>query len=424
MSTLIKNVRGRAGIDCKGKPLLEVDVITEGGVLGRASSPSGISAGMHEAFVLRDGDKSWYDGAGVFKAVDVVNNVIGPAIAGMDVMDQRGLDERLIELDGTEDKSRLGGNSTYSVSLAVLRAAAAARRLPLYKVLGGGDVKTIPLPTANCFSGGSYQKNSMPFQEVTIVPYKAKTLQEAVHIIVSVYGKMPQAIQEFSGKPAIPGSLSSFKCPSTSPEDAYAIVSLAAEMAEMRDKIAFAADCAFSEVYDDKTGTYDLEGSRVTLEELLDKLEALTRKYDFMYIEDPVDENDWDGWVKAAKRLDRTILVGDDLTVTNISRIRKAIELGAIRAFIFKPNQVGTVTESMDAARFAAKHGVLSIPSIRAGGVNDDPIVDMAIALGSPCIKSGPPRNGQGIHCYNTLTRCEDENPDAVPFDFSPYIRF
>lgn len=192
----------------------------------------------------------------------------------------------------------------------------------------------------------------------------------------------------------------------------------------MKDKIAFAADCAFSEVYDSKTGLYNLVGRDVTLDELLDSLEALTKKYNFLYIEDPVDENDWDGWVKAAGRLDRTMLVGDDLTVTNISRIRKSIELGAVKAFIFKPNQVGTVTESMDAARFAASHGVLSIPSIRAGGVNDDPIVDMAIALGSPCIKSGPPRNGQGIHCYNSLTRCEDENPGAVPFDFSPYVRF
>lgn len=424
MDTRIKYVHGRAGIDCKGKPLLEVDVFTQDGVLGRASSPSGISAGMHEAFVLRDGDKNWYDGAGVFKAVEMVNQVIGPAVAGMDVMDQEALDRRLIELDGTRDKSRLGGNSTYSVSLAVLRAASAVRGLPLYRMLNPGEVKSIPLPTANCFSGGSYQKNSMPFQEITIVPYRAKTLQEAVHTIVSVYGRMPEAIQDFSGKPAVPGSLSSFRCPSTSPDDAYAIVSAAAELAGMRDKIAFAADCAFSEVYDPRRGTYNLVGEEVSTPELIDRLEALTKKYDFLYIEDPIDEHDWDGWSLAAKRLTRTMLVGDDLTVTNMERLKTAADKGVCQAFIFKPNQVGTVTECMAAARFAKEHGILSIPSIRAGGVNDDPIVDMAIALGSPCIKSGPPRNGQGIHCYNTLTRCEDENPEAHPFDFTPYIRF
>ena len=424
MQTRIKSVHGRAGIDCKGKPLLEVDVVTEGGVLGRAASPSGISAGMYEAFVLRDGDPNWYQGAGVFKAVQVVNEIIGPAIAGMDVLDQEGLDRFLIELDGTKNKSKLGGNSLYSVSLACLRAAAAIRGLPLYKLLNPAPVKQIPLPTANCFSGGSYQKNSMPFQEITIVPYRAATMQEAVHIIVSVYGKMPEAIERFSGKPAIPGSLSSFKCPSTSPDDAYAIVSMAAEMAGMRDKIAFAADCAFSEVFDAERNIYHLVGKDVTTSELIDSLQALTEKYPFLYIEDPIDENDWDGWSLAAKRLTRTMLVGDDLTVTNLERIQTAIEKEACKAFIFKPNQVGTVTECMTAAKYAKEHGMLSIPSIRAGGVNDDPIVDMAIALGSPCIKSGPPRNGQSIHCYNTLTRCEDENPGAVPFDFSPYIRF
>lgn len=424
MSTKIKSMHGRAGIDCKGKPILEVDVMTEDGILGRASSPSGISAGMHEAFVLRDGDPAWHDGNGVFKAVNMINDVIGPASVGMDVMDQRAYDRFLAELDGTSNKSKLGGNSTYSASLAVLRAAAATERKPLYKMLNAEPVKTIPLPTANCFSGGSYQKHSMPFQEVTIVPYKAKTLQEAVHIVTSVYGKMPAAIEKFSGKAAIPGSLSSFKCPSASPDDAYAIVSMAAEMAGMPDKIAFAADCAFSEIYDVATGKYDLCDVIMDTDQLIDTLEALTERYNFLYIEDPIDENDWDSWAKASKRLKRTMLVGDDLTVTNIERLKIAVEKQACKAFIFKPNQVGTVTESMDAAKYAAEHGILSIPSIRAGGVNDDPIVDMAIALGSPCIKSGPPRNGQSIHCYNTLTRCEDENPGSTPFDFTPYVRF
>lgn len=422
--TTIKSIHGRANIDCKGKPNLEVDVYTNDGVLGRGSSPSGISAGEHEAFVLRDGDKNWYDGAGVYKAVEMVNNVIAPALQGMDVMDQKAVDERLISLDGTHNKSRLGGNSTFSVSLAVMRAAAATLRLPLYKYMNPGEITSIPFPTANCFSGGSYQKNSMPFQECTIVPYRAKTMQEAVHTIVSVYGKMPQAIEEFSGKPAIPGSLSSFKCPSTSPDDAFSIITHAAELAGMTDKIAFAADCAFSEIYDPVRKTYDLVGKETDLDGVLEFLKNLTEKYNFLYMEDPVDENDWEGWSRAAKVLNRTVLVGDDLTVTNIDYLKKAVETKACGAFIFKPNQVGTVTESIAAAEYAKENGIFSIPSIRAGGVNDDPIVDMAIAFGSASIKSGPPRNGHCIHCYNTLTRCEDENPGALPFDFTPYIRF
>lgn len=424
MDNRIKRIHGRAGIDCKGLPCLEVDILTEDGVLGRASSPSGISAGEHEACVLRDGDPSWYGGLGVFKAVKTVNEIIAPALLGMDVTEQAAIDRRLIELDGTPQKTRLGGNCTYSVSLAALRASAAIRRVPLYALLEPSPVKSIPLPTANCFSGGSYQKNSMPFQEITVVPYKAASMQEAVAIIAAVYGQMPRAIKDFSGKEAIPGSHSSFRCPSTSPDDAYAMAALAAEMAGVRDKIAFAADCAFSEIYDEETDTYNLIGRRAGLDEVLDMLEELTRKYEFLYIEDPVDENDWDGWAKARRRLDRTVLVGDDLTVTNIERLKLAVERKACEAFILKPNQVGTVTETLDAARYGAEHGIFSIPSTRAGGVNDDPIPDFAIALGSPSIKCGPPRNGHCVYCYNVLTRCEDENPDARPFDFSPLVRF
>ena len=424
MNSRIKHVHGRAGIDCKGLPCLEVDIVTEDGILGRASSPSGISAGTHEAYVLRDGDPAWFRGLGVYKAVETVNRIIAPAVIGMDVNDQGALDRKLVELDGTAQKTRLGGNCTYSVSLAALRAAAAIKREPLYRILNPAPVKTIPLPTANCFSGGSYQKNSMPFQEITIVPYKAASLQEAVEIIAAVYAEMPRAIKAFSGKEAIPGSHSSFRCPSTSPDDAYAMAALAAEMAGKRDKIAFAADCAFSEIYDEESDTYNLIGRQAKLNEVLDRLEELTEKYPFLYIEDPVNENDWEGWRIARKRLKKTVLVGDDLTVTNIDRLRTAVEYQACGAFILKPNQVGTVSETLAAASYAAQNGIFSIPSTRAGGVNDDPIADFAIALGSPAIKCGPPRNGHCVHCYNVLTRCEDENPGAVPFDFSPYVRF
>jgi enolase len=423
---LIKYVTARAVIDCKGKPLLEVDILTDVGILGRGASPSGISAGKHEAFVLRDGDNNWYNGAGVFKAVDIVKTLVAPALIGMNVMDQTGIDNRLIELDRTPNKSRLGGNTTYSVSLAAIRAATQINQVPLYRHLNPKPINTIPIPTSNCFSGGSYQKNSMPLQECTIIPWRAKTMQEAVHILVQVYGQMPIIIKEYqNGRPAVPGSLSAFTCPSQDPAVAFEIIEEAAKRVNMLDKIAFAADYASSEFFDSKRNVYNFVGEELDSDGMIDKLVTLTERFPFLYVEDPIQENDWEGWEKASKTLKKTILIGDDLTVTNIEKLRKAVNSNACGGFIFKPNQIGTITECIIAQEYAHKHGLLSIPSIRAGGINDDPIVDMAIAFGCCAIKQGPPRNGQSIHCINTLLRVEDiEIPVPVPFDFSPYVKF
>ena len=423
--TRIQSLQARAGIDCKGKPILEVDIYTEDGVLGRASSPSGISAGEHEAFVLRDGDPAWHDGDGVFKAVDMAEQVVFPAIKGMDAMDQRALDEALCELDGTPYKTKLGGNVTYSVSLACLRAAANTERLPLYRFLNPGTIRTIPIPTSDMFAGGSYEKDTMPMQECTVIPYKAESIAEAVHILCKMYKILPDVIRDFQGgRRAEPGIQSAFVCPSPDFMVAFDLLHETAVRAGCEEKIAYHADCAFSEIYIPERGTYDYLGKEIDLDEMLGRLKELTEKYPFLYVEDPVDENDWDGWVKAARVLDRTILCGDDLTVTRIDRIEKALELGACGSFVFKPNQVGTVTEAMDAQAFAVDRGMFSVPSIRAGGVNDDPVADMGIAGGAAAIKQGPPRNGQAIHIINTLTRAEEEIPGATPFDFTPYIRF
>jgi len=424
-STNIKSLQGRAGIDCKGKPILEVDIYTEAGVLGRASSPSGISAGEHEAFVLRDGDKNWHDGNGVFKAIEMAEKIVFPVIKGMDVMDQAALDQCLCTLDGTPNKSKLGGNVTYSVSLAVMRAAANTLRVPQYKYLNPGEIKTIPLPTSDMFAGGSYEKDTMPMQECTVIPYKVASIAEATHILCKMYKILPEVIKDYQGgRRAEPGVQSAFVCPSPDFMVAFDLLYETAVRAGCENKIAFHADCAFSEIYIPDRGTYDYLGQEMDLDEILGRLKILTEKYNFLYIEDPVDENDWDGWVKAAKVLNRTVLCGDDLTVTNKACLQKALDLGACHSFVFKPNQVGTVTEAMEAQKFAIDNGMFSVPSIRAGGVNDDPVADMGIAGGAAAIKQGPPKNGQAIHIINTLTRAEEEIEGATPFDFTPYIKF
>ncbi|MCI8893622.1 MAG: enolase [Lachnospiraceae bacterium] len=425
MKSAIKELHARALIDCKGKPLLEVDVVTEEGILGRAASPSGISAGEHEAFVLRDMDPGWYHGNGVFRAVEMVHSVVAPRLTGMDVLDQAAIDEALIALDGTKNKARLGGNVTYSTSLACMRAGCNTLHVPQYRYLNPGEIRTIPLPTSDMFAGGSYEENTMPVQETTIIPYKAASIGEAVELLCRVYQKLPEVIREFQGgrRPEI-GAMSEYMAPSTDFMDCLDILYETAVRCSCEDKIAFHMDCAFSEIYDPESGTYRYCGRQVDLDEIIGILKAATEKYPFLYIEDPVDENDWEGWAKAARELSRTTLCGDDLTVTNLAYLKKALDMGACGSFVFKPNQVGTVTEAMEAQKFAVSHGMFSIPSIRAGGVCDDPVADLGIAGGAAAVKLGPPKFGHAIHIINSLLRAEDELKLARPFDFMPYVKF
>ena len=425
MNTLIKEVKARPLIDCKGKPLLEVDVITADGVMGRGASPSGISAGEHEAFVLRDGDPNWYDGNGVFKAVKMVEEVVAPKIKGMDALNQSTLDQALIDLDGTGNKSKLGGNVTYSTSLAVMRAACNTLHVSQYRYLNQGEIKTIPLPTSDMFAGGSDEDDTMPVQETTIVPYKAATIAEAAEILCKVYKRLPEVIREFQGgrRPEI-GAMSEYMAPSTDFMECLDILYETAARCGCEDKIAFHMDCAFSEIYNPQRKTYSYCGREVDLDEIIGILKAATEKYDFLYIEDPVDEDDREGWAKAARELSRTTLCGDDLTVTNIDYLKKAKAMNACGAFVFKPNQVGTVTEAMAAQKYAVENGMFSIPSIRAGGVSDDPVADMGVAGGAAAVKLGPPKFGHAIHIVNSLLRAEDELKDARPFDFTPFIKF
>jgi enolase len=423
--TSIKSVKARQILDAKGKPMVEVDVVTEAGVLGRGSAPSGVSAGEHEAYVLRDGDKKLYDGHSVYKACDIVHKTIAPKLKGMDVMDQEAIDKTMIELDGTPNKSKLGGNTICSVSLAAIRAAAATENIPLYQHLNPAPVKSIPLPTVNCISGGSYQKGSMPFQEITVVPYKAESIKEAVHIMYQLFAITPAVIKDYMhGEAPKPGSLSGWQSPSQDPTVAFDLMYEAARRLGVEEKVAFATDVAASEFYDKKKDKYEFIGEMVDADDVVAYLKELTTKYHFLYVEDPLEENDWDGWKKAAKTLNRTMLVGDDITVTNIEMLKKAAKMKVCEAFIFKPNQVGTMTESREAIEYAKSHGIVAIPSVRAGGCTDDPIFDFAVAYACPATKQGPPKNGERVYGSNFLTRVEDENPKAKPYDFTPHIKF
>lgn len=424
-SSKISKVIAREVLDCKGKPAIEVDVYTESGILGRASAPSGVSYGKNEAYVMRGGPGNWYNGLGVEKAIRCVSTIIEPSIKGMDVHDMEKIDNRLIELDGTENKSKLGGNTIYSTSLACVKAAANSENLPLYKYLAPEGIQTLPLPAINCIDGGSYQKGTMPFQECTVVPYRANTIQEAVHIGWQIYWTVGDVIKDYQGGiPAKPGVLTGWQPPSKDPMACFDIIYEAVKRVGYEDKVAFAIDCASNEYHVKERGTYDFLDKELDLDSLINYVKELTEKYPFLYVEDVVQEEDWDGWVKASKALTKTILVGDDLTVTNIKFLKKAHELGVCSGFIFKPNQVGTVTEALAAHQYAKENGILTIPSIRAGGTMEDNVIDIGVAIGAAVTKQGPPKNGERIYGINFLLRAADENPDAKPFDFSPYIKF
>ena len=422
-SIAIREIRARQILDCKGKPMLEVDVLTEGGALGRASSPSGVSAGEHEAYVLRDQNPDFFGGLSVYKCIEAVENVIAPSLKGMSVLDQEKIDNTLITLDGTPNKSHLGGNTLYSVSLACLKAACRVLNLPMYEYLTPKPITTIPLPTYNIISGGSYQKGSMPFQEITVVPYKAEDLMEAVHIGWQMFEMAPKVIEDVTRSPAKPGKLSGWQSPTTDPIVCFELMLEIANRCGVADKIAFATDCASSEFYNKERNTYDFVDRELDTDEMIGYLKEMTTRFPFLYCEDVLQENDWEGWVKANRELNRTILIGDDFTVTNVAFLKKAYELKACGGFIFKPNQVGTVTECIAAHEYAQSVGMITVPSIRAGAVANDSIFDMAVAFGAPCTKQGPPRNGERIYGINFLARVASLHPNAKPYDFTTIAR-
>lgn len=424
MSSKIKSIHARQIVDCKCRPMVEVDVVTEDGALGRGCAPTGSSVGKFESFVLRDNNPAEYNGLSVHHAVDNVNQIIAPALIGKDVHNQKEIDQIMIDLDGTSDKRKLGGNAIYSTSIAVLRAAAKAENLPLYNYLANGPIKTVPVPSFNIINGGHYENLTQPFNEFIIMPYGASTIYEAVEMGIRTFQELEKVITRYLGhKPSVAPSYG-YVSPSEDPEENLKLIAQAIDACGYTGKIGFAFDCASSEMYDKDSNTYLLKGKRVAAEELIDYAKSLTEHYPFVFIEDLLDEEDWDSYPKAHKAITRTILLGDDFIVTNIERLKRAYELQAIDGFILKPNQVGTISEALDTFRFAKEHQLFATPSGRSGGVVGDVVMDLAVGLGIPFIKNGAPRSGERIDKLNFLMRACDLNPGCQLADISSLLKF
>lgn len=412
MNTII-SIIGREILDSRGNPTVEVDVITEGGAVGRAAVPSGASTGTREALELRDGDKSRYLGKGVLKAVDAINNEIADAIIGMDVTDQRAIDTRMIELDGTEGKSRLGANAILGVSLAVAKAGAEATGQPLYRYLGGVNAHQMPVPMMNIINGGEHADNNVDIQEFMIMPVSAKTMADAVRMGAEVFHNLKKVLQGKGLNTAV-GDEGGFAPNLASNEEALKVILEAVENAGYKagEDILLALDCASSEFYEKDKGVYNLsgEGRVFNQDELVEYYKGLCDRYPIISIEDGFDEADWEGWKKMTVALgDRIQLVGDDLFVTNPGILSRGIREGISNAILIKVNQIGSLTETLDAVEMAKKAGYTAVISHRSGETEDTTIADIAVATNAGQIKTGSLNRSDRIAKYNQLIRIEEE---------------
>ncbi|GBD12886.1 Enolase [bacterium HR24] len=407
----IVSLRAREVLDSRGNPTLEVDVALDDGTVGRAAVPSGASTGAHEALELRDGDPARYGGKGVLRAVANVGEVIGPALVGRSPFDQEAIDRLLLELDGTPNKSRLGANAILGVSLAVAHAAAAARHLPLYQYLGGPDAHRLPLPLFNILNGGRHARGGVDFQEFMVAPIGASTFAEALRWGAEVYHALGRLLDE-RGLATGVGDEGGFAPALGRNEDALALVLEAIERAGRRpgDEVALALDAAASELYRD--GRYHLsrEGRVLSSAELVALWQDWCSRYPIVSIEDGLAEDDWEGWRLLTERLGQDVqLVGDDLFVTSVERLRRGIEAGAANAILVKPNQIGTLSETLEAVRLARQARYAAIISHRSGETEDTTIADLAVATGVGQIKTGAPARGERTAKYNRLLRIEEE---------------
>jgi enolase len=404
--------------------MVEVEVGTEGGFVGRGAAPTGQSVGTYEAFVLRDDDPDEYNGLSVHRAVENVRQVIGPALIGMSVDDQRALDGLMIALDGTENKSNLGGNAIYSTSVACVRAAAAAAGVPLYQYIGGDDVTTVPVPSFNVVNGGRYGDMVQAFNEFIVMPYKAASIFEAVEMGVKLFDVLSGVIERYAGSPPKVARSYGYVAPSEDPEVVLSLMQEAIDRCGYGDKMAFALDCASSEMYDTATATYCLKGERVSSDDLISYAKDLTEKFDFVFIEDLLEENDWDAYPRAVKEIPRTIILGDDLIATNLARLQRASAARAVEGFLLKPNQVGTISEALETYAYAVEHDLIAVPSGRSGGVIDDVVMDLSVGLQVAFQKNGAPRSGERIEKLNFLMRVADSIPDCRLADVVSIVKF
>ena len=420
-STGISQIHAREILDSRGNPTIEVDVRLEGGALGRASVPSGASTGEHEAWELRDGDKSRFGGKGVRNAVANVNSKIAPILRGWDARDQAKIDNKLIELDGTPNKKNLGANALLGVSLAVAHAAAAAENLPLFRYLGGNRARVLPVPMMNILNGGAHSDAPIDFQEFMIVPRGAPSFSEALRYGAEVFHALKSVLKERHLSTAI-GDEGGFAPQLDSAEDALESISTAIKKAgyKLGEQIFIALDPAASEFYDSKTSLYIFkksDGSKKTAEELINYYADLCTRFPIISIEDGCAENDWDGWKKLTKKLGEKIqLVGDDLFVTNVEFLRRGIAEHVANSILIKVNQIGTLTETLATIDLAKTNGYTTVISHRSGETEDATIADIAVGTNAGQIKTGSLSRSDRIAKYNQLLRIEEELGDKAVY--------
>lgn len=420
----IESIKGREILDSRGNPTVEVEVRLESGITGRASVPSGASTGENEALELRDNDKSRYGGKGVLKAVYNVNNVIAPALTGWSVLQQRAIDKKMLELDGTKTKSKLGANAILGVSLAVAKAAANYLDIPLYRYIGGVNTYTLPVPMMNIINGGSHSDAPIAFQEFMIRPVGAESFREGLRMGAEVFHALKKVLHDRGLSTAV-GDEGGFAPSLNGTEDALESIISAIKAAgyEPGKDIMIGMDCASSEFY--KNGIYDYtifegeKGKKRTSDEQIDYLEELINKYPIDSIEDGMSENDWYGWKKLTERIgDRCQLVGDDLFVTNVEFLSKGIEMGCGNSILIKVNQIGSLSETLDAIEMAHRHGYTTVTSHRSGETEDATIADIAVATNSGQIKTGSLSRSDRMAKYNQLLRIEEELGDLAKYGY------
>jgi len=410
MATITK-IHGREVLDSRGNPTVEVEVTLSDGVFGRAIVPSGASTGEHEALELRDGDKKRYDGKGVLKAVEAVNKVIAPALSGMNPFNQIAVDYAMLDLDGTPTKSKLGANAILGVSMAVARAASVSRDLPLYAYLGGVHAHVLPVPMMNIMNGGKHAVGSTDFQEFMVMPVGAKSFREALQMGVEIYQALKKILHK-KGMATTVGDEGGFAPSLGSNQAALDVIMEAINASGYKagEEIFIALDPATSEIYKDGKYHLDIEGKVLSGEEMVEFWADWASRYPIISLEDGLAENDWANWSRLVAKIgDKVQVVGDDLLVTNVEKVKRAIKEKAANSLLFKVNQIGSLTEAFAAAQLSQRHGMTVVSSHRSGETEDSTIADLAVAMNAGQIKTGAPARTDRVAKYNQLLRIEEE---------------
>jgi enolase len=418
MSIAIADVYAREILDSRGNPTVEVDVILEDNTVGRAAVPSGASTGEHEACELRDGDKKRFAGKGVQKAVNNVNEHLLDALIDMDVTQQGLIDQKMIEMDGTPNKSRMGANAILACSLAVANAAAKHSLLPLYRYLGGVGANRLPAPMLNIINGGAHANNGIDMQEFMVMPLGFERFSDALRCGVEVFHSLKKVLADKGLSTAV-GDEGGFAPDLKTNQEDIDVILTAIEKAGYKagEQVKLALDCAASEYYDKETKTYNLDGKKLDSGQMADFLADWVKKYPICSIEDGCDENDWDGWKTLTSKIgSKCQLVGDDLFVTNVKRLQEGIDKGIANSILIKVNQIGTLSETIDAVQLAARNGYTSVMSHRSGETEDTTIADLAVALSTGQIKTGSASRTDRICKYNQLLRIEEQLGDSARY--------